>query len=175
MTSASGTDRLNFDSSLGSPVSSLCGRPPALLSDLSSCVESDFLMSFCLESGFASPDLDPVRVCVASLGLDGTVEVRLALEDVGAVALLNGRLPVKVVDVVPGLGRSRVDALGGLRVKEDGFFGGMPVLSAGLVDVAVRVFSGDFGPSAELGLDDGVEPRAGGFSTGAIICHVSQL
>lgn len=106
-------------------------------------------------------------MCVLSLGADGTVEVRLELEEVAAVAEPVGRRGGGEVTVEdPVLGRSLLVEVGGLRGVVVGRFGGMLPLTGGLfrAPVAVRVFSGDFGPSAEEGLD----APAAGFSKGAI-------
>ena len=146
-----------------------------------------FLLSRSLDSGFGGPVLDPVLECVDSLGLVATVGAFLALEEVGAVALLSGRFVDEAFDIAAGLVRSRVgtvgglfvmlkgldvegglrtedggfEELGGLRTKVDGFFGGaLPLLAVGLADAAVRDFSGDLGPPTELGLRGGVVTRS---------------
>ena len=154
------------------------------------------MLSRSLGSGFDGPVLDPVLECVDNLGAVGTVGVFLALDEVGAVAVLSGRLVLEAVDVAAGLVRSRVAAVGGLfvdidgfdaggglriegdgfegfgglRTKVDGFLGGALVLPlAGCLDVpAVRDFSGDLGPSAELGLSGGVDVRSKGLSEASI-------
>ena len=73
-------------------------------------------------------------------------------ELMGTTVPLMGRLLLEDVSIGAGFGR---EALEGLRaVNVNSFFGGMALLIAGLEDVAVRNFSRDFRPSAELGLED---------------------
>ena len=96
------------------------------------------------------------------------VDVLLALDDVDAVALLVGRLAADVV-VGGGFGRSRVEALGGLRGNVDGFLGGIEPLSGGFCRLLIRDFSGDLGPSAEGGFEDGVDARADILTIGAVV------
>ena len=103
------------------------------------------------------------------------VEVLLALEDVGAVALLKGLLLAEAVEVVPTLGRSRAEALGGLRVDVEGFLGGMLPFNGGLEEVEARGFSGDLSLSVPLGFEDGVDTRGAGCSTGAMTGCASTL
>lgn len=93
--------------------------------------------------------------------------MRLELADVGAVAEPVGRRAGGEVTVeAPALGRSLFNEVGGLRGVVVGRFGGMLPLTGGLfkAPVPVRVFSGDFGPSAE----EGLEAPAAGFSEGAM-------
>ena len=91
-----------------------------------------------------------------------------------AIALLRGRLAFIVGALAPGLARSRMDAVGGLRVSVDGFFDGGPVFGGcfeddGLSGDLSLGFVRDLGPSAELGLEDGVVDRAGGSSVDGIL------
>ena len=106
--------------------------------------------------------MDPVRLCVVSLGLDGTVEVLLAVEDVGPVAdaggLLAAECTVDEVAVLDGFVRSRAKVVGGLLGVVVGRFGGMLPLTGGFVKLEERVLSGDFGPSDVLGLVAGLVP-----------------
>ena len=93
------------------------------------------------------------------------MEVLRAVADVGPVAELVGRLlfdaAVEAVAVLVGLLRSRsVDEVGGLLGVVVGLLAGTLPLMGGFVVVVERVFSGDFGPSADEGLEDGVGTRS---------------
>lgn len=119
-----------------------------------------------------------------SLGPEGIVEVLLEAEAVEPVAEVIGRLLVE--EVVKGaaldaaFARSRADELGGLfgvlvgglLGVVVGLFGGILPLTGGFVIVVERVFSGDLGPSAEVGFDEGVAARASG---GAIFSFLRPL
>ena len=125
------------------------------------------LPSFNLEAVLAVSIFDPVLACVASFGPEGIVGVLLALASVEVVRPLGGRLSGAGGALVPGVERSRVESIGGLRVKVDGFLGG----GSFEVDVG-RGFLGDFGPSfvgdlgtsAGLGFKDGIWDRSLPFS-----------
>ena len=86
------------------------------------------------------------------------VGVLLALARVDVVRPLGGRLSGAGGALVPGFERSRVESVGGLRVKVDGFLGG----GSFEVDVG-RGFLGDFGPSfvGDLGATAKVGFRGG--------------
>ena len=115
------------------------------------------LPSFRLDSGFIDPNFETFKAFTVDPGLDGIVGVLLALDEVGAVALLVGLLAAEVV--VIGLGRSLIEALGGLRPDVNGLLGGIVPLTGGFWKLFGRDFSGDMGPFSEEGFEDGVDDR----------------